>query len=78
MPAFFSGIWKYLAAGAVIVGGLVMAFLQIKQAGRDAERAEAEKRAANMRRVADEVENRVDAAGPAELGGLRDKWTRPE
>lgn len=71
-------LWGKLLAGLAIAGAVLLAVLKIRQGGRDAERVDQERRAAELRGKADAVENRVDAAGPGELGRLRDKWTRPE
>lgn len=76
MTAFLSGIWAKLLAGLAIIGGILLAIGKLKQAGRDAERAEQAKRNEEFRRQADEVRNRVDGAGDAELERLRQRWTR--
>jgi hypothetical protein len=75
MP-FLSGIWAKLAAAGAIVLGLLILVGKLMAAGRDREKAAQAKREFEARRKGDEVERRVDAAGPAERERLRDKWTR--
>jgi hypothetical protein len=60
-----------LAAIGAVLGVLAM----LRKSGADAERKAQLERNAASRRKADEVDNRVDAAGPAERQRLRDKWT---
>lgn len=76
MTAFLSGIWAKLLAGLAIVGGILLAIGKLKQAGRDAERADQAKRNDEIRRQADEVDRRIDAASDADIDRLRSKWTR--
>lgn len=76
--SLLTGLWGKLVAAGVIVFGLLILVGKLMAAGRDKERAAQAKREFEMRRKGDEVERRVDAAGPAELGELRRKWTRPE
>lgn len=71
-----AGLWGKLLAGLAIVGGILLAIGKLKQAGRDQERAEQAKRNEEVRRQADEVRSRVDAAGDAELDDGVRKWTR--
>lgn len=73
---FFGGIWGKIAAAAAIVFGVLVLVGKIMAAGRDKERLAQAKREFDMRRKGDEVERRVDAAGPTELDKLRDRWTR--
>jgi len=72
----FGGIWARVVAGGLILLAILAAVLKLIGAGRAAERADQLKRNAEARRKSDEVDNRVDAAGPAERERLRDKWTR--
>ncbi len=76
MPGWLSAVWGKLLAGLAIVGGILLAIGKLKQAGRDAERAEQAEQGEEMRREAHEVDRRLDAASDAELDRLRDKWTR--
>ena len=77
-----SGAWAKvvagLAAAAAFLGALLLAIAKLKQAGRDAERAEQAKRNEEVRRQADEVRDRVDASGGGELDDGVRKWTRPD
>lgn len=77
IPAWLGGIWtKVLIAGAFVLLALG-AVLKLIGIGRKQEQANQFKREGDMRRKADEVERRVDAAGPDERERLRNKWTRP-
>lgn len=76
MPGWLSDVWAKLLAGLAIVGGILLAIGKLKQAGRDAERAEQAARNDKIRRDADEVDRRMAAASDAELERLRGKWTR--
>lgn len=73
-----AGIWAKLLAGLAIVGGILLAIGKLKQAGRDAERADQAQRNEEIRRQADEVRDRVDASGSTELDDGVRKWTRPD
>ncbi len=67
--AFLAAIGKALAAG--------LQWLLNRQqidAGRAIERATEEEAAAAARRIADEVQESIDAAGDDELERLRRKW----
>lgn len=70
------GLWGRIAA----VGALVLAVLgllaKVRQSGREAERADAERRIAERQREADHARGTVDSAGDAELDRLRQRWTR--
>lgn len=72
----FTGLWARVAAAAAVVGAVLLAIGRIRQGGRDAERADQDKRNINARRAADEAERMVERAGDGELDELRRKWTR--
>lgn len=73
-----AGVWGKLLAGLAIAGGILLALSKLKQAGRDAERADQAQRNEEIRRQADEVRDRVDASGSTELDDSVRKWTRPD
>ena len=73
-----SGIGTVLVGGIAIVGGILLAIGKLKQAGRDAERSEQAARNEEFRRQANEVRDRVDTSGRAELDDGVRKWTRPD
>ncbi len=74
--ALFTGWGAKLAGAGIILLGIGIVVLKLIGAGRAAERADQLKRNAEARRTADDIKNRVDAAGPAERKRLRDKWTK--
>jgi hypothetical protein len=80
MPLWLTGLWgKVMAWGAIaaaIAVSLLVIVSKLMGAGRDKEKAAQAAKAAEMRRTGDEVDTRVDAAGPAERERLRNKWTR--
>lgn len=66
---------KILLVGAAVLG-IIIAIGKIRQSGRDAEKADEVLRIDKERKVSNEIDQRVDAAGPTELERLREKWTR--
>lgn len=76
MGAFFSGLWAKLALAGAFVVGIIIAIGAIRKGGRDAEKADEVVRIDKERKVANEIDQRVDAAPPDELERMRDKWTR--
>ncbi len=76
MTAFLSGIWAKLLAALAIVGGILLAIGKLKQAGRDAERADQAERNDEIRRQADAIRADWDAANSGDVAGGVRKWTR--
>jgi hypothetical protein len=66
VTSFLAGIWGKLAAGAAIVGGILLAISRLKKAGKDEARAEtAAATLATERRMRD-----ANAAGPKSAGDV--------
>lgn len=76
MTALLSGIWTKVAIAGAFVLILLGAVLKLIGVGKSQEKAAQAARDAQARRTSDEVERRVDAAGPDERERLRNKWTR--
>lgn len=69
MMTFLGGIWAKLAAAAAIVIGALLVMARLKQAGRDAERADV------LARAADKQKEMLDAnaAGPRTADDVDDR-----
>jgi hypothetical protein len=77
VSALLAKWWLKLVPVLAAIGAVAGVVLMVRKGGADAERVAQGRRESELKRRGDEVDNRVDAAGDAELGRLRDKWTRP-
>ena len=75
LAGLLSKWWARALPVLMAIGAVVSVLAMVRKNGADAERKAQLERNAESRRKADEVDNRVDAAGPAERQRLRDKWT---
>lgn len=79
IATWFAGAWtKIVAVGAVVLGIIIAvgAILRgAKRAGVDSEKAAEAAAIDKSRKVADEVDNSVNTANPADRSKLRDKWS---
>lgn len=73
---FLTGIWTKLAAAGAILLTVLAVIARIFNAGRKAERGDNAEKAQQNERVRVQTDAGVAAAGDAELGRMRDKWTR--
>lgn len=74
---WLSSIWAKLALVGAVLLALLGVYAAIRKNGADSEKVKEAAKVAAARSKADAVQSRIDATGDAELGKLRDKWTKP-
>lgn len=71
-----SKAWIYLAIAVAVLAAVASVLLGARQAGRNAERVDNLKKALANENERKRIDVDVSGASDAELGKLRDKWTR--